>query len=99
MVGFWKMMPIERRTSRGCAIEVEAVDRHGAARLGQRRGQNRDRGRLARAVRTKEGEELALAHVEADVVDGVDVGLLVSLNKVLDFDNILHGIRLSIGRV
>ena len=69
-VGFWKMIPMLGADGLRLAIEVVAVDVDGAARLGQRCGQNRDRGRLAGAVRAEEGEQLARADIEADVVDG-----------------------------
>ena len=75
----------------GVAIQVVAVDDDGAAGLGQGRREDRDRGRLAGPVRAEEGEQLALADVEADVVDGGRGALLVALGQVLDADNGVHG--------
>ena len=75
MLGFWKMIPMLRRTRGRLAIEVVAGDRDRAARLGQGRGQDRDRGRLAGAVRTEEGEQLA----------GATPKLMSSTAGVVDF--------------
>ena len=71
-------------------IEVVTGDRDRAARLGERRGQDRDRGGLARAVRPEEGEQLAGCDIEADVVDGRGGGLLVLLRQVSDGDHGFH---------
>ena len=64
-------------------IEVVAGDGDGATRLGEGRRQDRDGGRLAGAVRAEEGEQLAGCHVEADVIDGRDLRVLVALDQVV----------------
>jgi hypothetical protein len=52
------------------AIEVVTGDPDGARGLREGRREDRDRRRLARAVRAEEREQLARPDVEADVVDG-----------------------------
>jgi hypothetical protein len=69
------------------ADDVQAVDRRRATGRRQRRGQDRDRRRLAGAVRTQQGEELAGAHVEADAVDGVALRFLVSLDEAVNVNH------------
>ena len=91
MLGFWKMIPMLRRTAFASRSRSWPAIVTVAARLGQRRRQDRDRRRLAGAVRAEEGEQLARPDVEADVIDGRDVGLLVALGQVLDGDHGVHG--------
>jgi hypothetical protein len=67
--------------------DVAPVDARPSAGRGERRREDRDRGGLARAVRAEQGEELARLDVERDAVDRVAVGLLVSLDEVLDADH------------
>ena len=45
------------------------------------------RRRLPRAVGTEEGEELPLAHREADAVDRVRLALAIALDEVIDLDD------------
>src|ERR1019366_5584366 len=49
---------------------VKSRHRSGAARRRQNPSQHADRGRLARAIRAEEAENLALLHFEADTVYG-----------------------------
>ena len=55
------------------AADVDAADRRGAARRLQQPAQHADRGRLAGAVAAEEAEDLALAHVERQAIDGDEV--------------------------
>jgi hypothetical protein len=50
----------------------DARDRERAARRREDRGQNPDRGRLARSVRSQHAQDLAGLDLEAEVVDGDD---------------------------
>ena len=59
----------------------------------ERRGQDRDRRRLAGAVRAEQREELAGPDVEADAVDGVALPLLVTLRQALDVDHVVQPTR------
>src|SRR3989442_1607829 len=72
------------------ALDIEARDADGAARLREERCDNPDDGRLPGPVRPEETEELARAHGEADVVDGLDLLLAaapVHLHQVTDIDD------------
>jgi hypothetical protein len=72
------------------AVQVVAGDPDGPGGLRQRRRQDRDRRRLAGAVRPEEGKELARPDVERDAVDGRVVGLLVALDQAVDLDDRFH---------
>src|SRR2546421_8485342 len=52
------------------ASQPKTGDLSGAARRRDERREQADRGRLPRAVRSKEAEDLALAHLEIEGVDG-----------------------------
>jgi hypothetical protein len=79
------------------ADDVEPVDaRHPRGRR-EGGGQDGDRRRLPGAVRTEEREELAGAHVEADAVHRVAVGLPVALDESLDLDHCGSGAVDAIG--
>src|SRR3989475_11456950 len=79
------------------ALDIEARDVDGAARLREQRRDDPDDRRLSGPVGPEETEELALAHGEADVVDGLDLLLAaapVDLDEVTDIDHrVLHGSR------
>ena len=62
--------------------QVVSTDERDAGCGRERGGEDRDRGRLARAVRAEEGEELAFTHGEADAVDGVELRAAVALHEV-----------------
>src|SRR2546422_7665772 len=82
---------------RPIALDIEARDVDGAARLREERRDDPDDRRLSGPVGPEETEELALAHGEADVVDGLDLLLAaapVDLDEVTDIDHrVLHGSR------
>src|SRR5438552_1395108 len=72
------------------ALDIEARDADGAARLREKRRDDPDDRRLAGPVGPEETEELALAHGETDVVDGLDLLLAaasVDLHEVTDIDD------------
>ena len=58
-----------RDLARGQAVDALAAQRHLAARGRQHAGDEVEGGRLAGAVRADQAEDLAGAHLEADVVD------------------------------
>src|SRR6266705_2328039 len=76
------------------ALDIEARDVDGAARLREERRDDPDDRRLSGPVGPEETEELALADGEADVVDGLDFLLAaapVHLHQVTDVDDGILG--------
>src|SRR5207245_7997456 len=82
--------PLPDATIRGAALFSE----HAGLSRGRvaKALQDLDGGRLARAVRSEEGEHLALVDVEVDAVDGRDVR--IPLHEAADLDHMLAHARL-----
>src|SRR5436190_1490768 len=57
----------------GVAAHVDAADGRGPARRLEQSAQHANRRRLARAVRAEEAEDLSLADVERQMIDGDEV--------------------------
>jgi len=76
--------PLPDRT--GLGDHVESVDQGAAIGRRERRREDRQRRRLAGAVRAEQREELAGADVEGDAVDRVPIRLPIALDEVLDMD-------------
>ena len=78
--------PVRRQPGHVLAVQLDQAGRRllEAADHAQRRG-------LAAAGRPQEGEELAVAHLEVDVVDGGDVAELLHDIHEPDFDVVRHG--------
>jgi hypothetical protein len=51
-----------------------------------------DQGRLARAIRTEQGKDLAAANLQVDVLEGLEAGG-VGLGEIRDGNDRLHGKR------
>src|SRR5438067_9670419 len=79
-----------RAHSGGIAHGVAAVDHHAPGGRPKGGGEDRDGGGLAGAVRPQQREELARTNLEGDPVDGIAVGLLVTLDQVSNLDHAGH---------
>jgi hypothetical protein len=76
--------------------EITAADDRGARRRSERRREDRDRRRLARAIRSEEREQLARPHGEADAVDRVELRALVALHQIGHDDRVRLRARLGV---
>src|SRR3546814_6975376 len=74
--------------------EVEAPDAGRPARLVHHARQDVDERRFARAVGAEQPENLPARHVECHIVERL-LAALVSFGEGIDFDGVLHGVRLS----
>ena len=66
MAADWPESPITRRTARGVAHHVEALDDRAAAVRAQQGGQDADGGRLAGAVGSEDAEHRAARNRQVD---------------------------------
>src|SRR5579859_2120523 len=86
-LGFWKMIPISRRTAAGSRRTSRPAMRYSAGGGGQGRGQDGTGGCLASPVWAEQGEELARPNHEADPVDGIARRLPLPFDTMLDLQH------------
>src|SRR5260370_28091684 len=76
--------------------DIETGQDRAAASRRQKRGENVDRGGLARAVGAEKAEEFTLFHLEINPCDGSEIAEL--LHQLVDFDDCIHGYSAPLSR-